>query len=49
MAAVPNMPLVSIDDYLASSYPDGDREYLDGRFPDSQATTNASAMLAQAK
>ena len=30
MAAVPNSPLVSVDDYLAASYPDGDREYLDG-------------------
>jgi Uma2 family endonuclease len=30
MAAVPNMPLVSVDDYLTASYPDGDREYLDG-------------------
>jgi Uma2 family endonuclease len=30
MAAVPNFPIVSVDDYLAASYPDGDREYLDG-------------------
>jgi Uma2 family endonuclease len=30
MAAVPNLPLVSVDDYLEASYPDGDREYLDG-------------------
>src|SRR5580704_11811299 len=30
MAAVPNLPQVSVDDYLAASYPDGDREYLDG-------------------
>jgi len=30
MAAVPNLPPVSVDDYLAASYPDGDREYLDG-------------------
>jgi Uma2 family endonuclease len=30
MAAVPNVPLVSVDDYLEASYPDGDREYLDG-------------------
>jgi Uma2 family endonuclease len=30
MAAVPNVPLVSIEEYLAASYPDGDREYLDG-------------------
>ena len=30
MAAVPNPPLVSVEEYLASSYPDGDREYVDG-------------------
>jgi len=30
MAAAPNPPLVSIDEYLSASYPDGDREYLDG-------------------
>jgi Uma2 family endonuclease len=30
MAAAPNFPLVSVDEYLSASYPDGDREYLDG-------------------
>jgi hypothetical protein len=30
MAAVPTSPLVSVDEYLRTSYPDGDREYLDG-------------------
>ena len=30
MAAVPDPPLVSVDEYLATSYPDGDREYVDG-------------------
>lgn len=30
MAAVPTPPLVSVDEYLNTSYPDGDREYLDG-------------------
>ena len=30
MAAVPNLPLVAVDEYLSTSYPDGDREYLDG-------------------
>jgi hypothetical protein len=30
MAAVPDAPLISIEEYLAASYPDGDREYLDG-------------------
>jgi|SRR5271166_2565886 len=30
MAARPNPPLVSVEEYLNTSYPDGDREYLDG-------------------
>lgn len=30
MAALPDPALVSVDEYLATSYPDGDREYLDG-------------------
>jgi Uma2 family endonuclease len=30
MAAVPNQPLVSVEEYLNTSYPDADREYLDG-------------------
>jgi Uma2 family endonuclease len=30
MAALPNAPLVSVEEYLATHYPDGDREYLDG-------------------
>jgi len=30
MAALPDPALVSIEEYLATSYPDGDREYLDG-------------------
>jgi Uma2 family endonuclease len=30
MAALPDPPLVSVEKYLATSYPDGDREYLDG-------------------
>lgn len=30
MAAVPNLPVISVEEYLATSYPDGDREYLDG-------------------
>jgi len=30
MAALPEIPLVSVEEYLATSYPDGDREYLDG-------------------
>lgn len=31
MAALPTRPLVSVDEYLNTSYPDGDREYLDGQ------------------
>jgi Uma2 family endonuclease len=30
MAALPKPPLVSVEEYLATDYPDGDREYLDG-------------------
>src|ERR1700685_4038302 len=30
MAEVPSFPSVSVDGYLAASYPDGDRECLDG-------------------
>jgi Uma2 family endonuclease len=30
MAAAPNLPFVPVEDYLSASYPDGDREYLDG-------------------
>jgi len=30
MATAPTPPLVSVEEYLNTSYPDGDREYLDG-------------------
>jgi Uma2 family endonuclease len=30
MAVVPNPPLVPVEAYLETSYPDGDREYIDG-------------------
>ena len=30
MATLPTPPPVSVDEYLNTSYPDGDREYLDG-------------------
>ncbi|HEY1342262.1 MAG TPA: Uma2 family endonuclease [Bryobacteraceae bacterium] len=30
MAALPSAPPVSVEEYLATNYPDGDREYLDG-------------------
>jgi Uma2 family endonuclease len=30
MSAVPNPPLISVDEYLRTSYPDGDREYDNG-------------------
>jgi Uma2 family endonuclease len=30
MAALPTSPRVSVEEYLRSSYPDGDREYVDG-------------------
>jgi Uma2 family endonuclease len=30
MAALPTAPAVTVDEYLDTGYPDGDREYLDG-------------------
>lgn len=30
MPGLPHPPLVSVEEYLSTSYPDGDREYLDG-------------------
>jgi Uma2 family endonuclease len=30
MAASPILPFIAVEEYLATSYPDGDREYLDG-------------------
>src|SRR5438477_10305943 len=30
MATLPTSPLVPVEEYLNTSYPDGDREYLDG-------------------
>jgi Uma2 family endonuclease len=30
MASLPSPPLVTVEEYLHTSYPDGDREYLDG-------------------
>ena len=30
MAALPTSTVVSVEDYLETTYPDGDREYLDG-------------------
>lgn len=30
MAAVPTLPRVSVEEYLTSSYPGGDREFIDG-------------------
>lgn len=31
MSAVPSPPTVSVEEYLNTAYPDGDREYLDGQ------------------
>lgn len=30
MVALPNPPLISVEEYLATHYPDGDREFVDG-------------------
>src|SRR5436190_13921337 len=45
MAAVPNPPLVSVEEYLASSYPDGDREYLDGMVVERNVGTRGHSAL----
>ena len=45
MAAAPNLPLVSVDDYLSTSYPEGDREYLDGVVVDRNGGTPGHSAL----
>jgi Uma2 family endonuclease len=45
MAASPIPPLVSVEEYLHTSYPDGDREYLDGVVVERNAGTPAHSAL----
>ncbi len=45
MAALPNPPLVSVEEYLATQYPDGDREYLDGVVVERNVGTPAHSAL----
>ena len=45
MAAVPNPPLVSVEEYLNTSYPDGDREFLDGRIVERHMGTPGHSAL----
>jgi Uma2 family endonuclease len=45
MAAAPNRPLVPVEEYLASHYPDGDREYLDGRVVERNVGTPGHSAL----
>ena len=45
MAALPTPPLISVEEYLNTSYPDGDREYLDGVIAERNlGTPNHSAL-----
>ena len=39
MATLPTPPLVAVEEYLSTSYPDGDREYLDGLVVDRNVGT----------
>jgi hypothetical protein len=45
MAAVPNLSLIPVEEYLAASYPDGDREYLDGVVMERNAGTPGHSAL----
>src|SRR5271169_5267589 len=45
MAAVPNLPRVSVEEYLASHYSDGDREYLDGMVVERNVGTPGHSVL----
>lgn len=45
MASVPNLPVVSVEEYLTAYYPDGDREYLDGTVVERNAGTPGHSAL----
>jgi Uma2 family endonuclease len=45
MAALPDPPLMSVEEYLATSFPDGDREYLDGIVVERNLGTNPHSAL----
>jgi Uma2 family endonuclease len=45
MAVLPSPPLVSVDEYLNTSYPDGDREYLDGQIVERHMGTPGHSAL----
>ena len=45
MAAAPNLPLVTVDEYLNTAYPDGDREYLDGEVAERNLGTPGHSAL----
>src|SRR5690348_10747398 len=47
MAALPDPPLMSVEEYLATSFPDGDREYLDGVVVERNLGTLAHSRLQQ--
>jgi len=45
MAALPTPPLVSVEEYLHTNYPNGDREYLDGLVVERNVGTPAHSAL----
>jgi Uma2 family endonuclease len=45
MAVSPILPLVPVEEYLHTSYPDGDREYLDGVVAERNVGTPAHSAL----
>jgi Uma2 family endonuclease len=47
MAALPDPPLMSVEEYLATSFPDGDREYLDGIVVERNLGTDPHSALQQ--
>ena len=48
MAALPDPPLLmSVEEYLATSFPDGDREYLDGVVVERNLGTNPHSAFQQ--
>jgi Uma2 family endonuclease len=44
---LPDPPLVSVQEYLATSYPDGDREYLDGILVERNSGSDPHSALQQ--
>jgi hypothetical protein len=45
MSTMPTPPLVPVEEYLNTSYPDGDREYLDGEIVERSVGTPGRSAL----